>query len=253
MEHIESKDVFLQMRDTLKRIHKRPMDHGFKVAYMVYRMLQEKGGFEEFELADIVMTATLHDIGAYKTDAKSLNDMLRYETKDCKAHSVYGYLIFKHISPLPDYAKVLLHHHTDFEHLKNTGYAYADLAAFINIAETMEIYSFAMGPQFDMQMFQKQADRKFSGNGLTLFYECEKKYGMLENIRSGAYEQDLNEILDYMIFNNEDEEKLRKMLLYCESLEKESKGRAFAPSAEIADMQRLLDKQFDQMSQRYKM
>lgn len=99
MEYIKSKDIFLLMRDTLKLIHQRPMAHGSRVAYMVYLMLREGGRYEEFELADMVMVATMHDIGAYMTEAGKINDILRYEAKDSMAHSIYGYLFFKHLSP----------------------------------------------------------------------------------------------------------------------------------------------------------
>ena len=88
MEYIRSRDIFLLMRDILKLIHPRLMEHGSRVAYMVYKMLEDKGGYEEFELADIVMLVTLHDIGAYKTEAGgAMNDMLRYESRDSMAHN----------------------------------------------------------------------------------------------------------------------------------------------------------------------
>lgn len=108
MEYIKSKDIFLLMRDILKLIHPRPMEHGSRVAYMVYKMLQEEGQYEEFELADIVMIATFHDIGVYKTERGRIHDMLRYETRDTMAHSIYGYLFFKYLSPVPDLAKVII-------------------------------------------------------------------------------------------------------------------------------------------------
>lgn len=68
MEYIKSKDIFLLMRDIMKMINPTLMEHGSRVAYIVYKMLQEEGRYEEFELADIVMVATMHDIGAYKSD-----------------------------------------------------------------------------------------------------------------------------------------------------------------------------------------
>ena len=68
MEYIKSKDIYLLMRDILKLINPTLMEHGSRVAYIVYKMLQEENRYEEFELADIVMVATMHDIGAYKTE-----------------------------------------------------------------------------------------------------------------------------------------------------------------------------------------
>lgn len=216
MEYIKSKDIFLLVRDTLKMVYPRLMKHGSRVAYMVYTMLREEGKYEEFELADMVMAATLHDIGAYKTERDKLGEILRYESKDCMAHSIYGYLFFKYLSPVPNLAKVIMYHHTDYEQLQQMDYIYKDVAAYINIAEKMDHYSTALGDKFEMGMFQKYAGNKLSEDGLFLFYKCEDKYGMFEKIRSGAYLQELDDIIEYMIFNNEDKKKFLEMLMYCQ-------------------------------------
>lgn len=223
MEYIKSKDIFLLMRDILKLIHPRLMEHGSRVAYMVYMMLREEGKYEEFELADIVMTATMHDIGAYKTEAGRINDMLRYETKESMAHCIYGHLFFKYLSPLPDLAKVIMYHHMEYEQLQKVDYAYKQIAAYISIADRMDIYSNALGSQFDMHMFQKQAGTKFSSEGLFLFYNCEEKYGMFEKLRSGEYKEELDRIVEYMIFSNEDKKKFLEMLMYCMGFVSKSK------------------------------
>ena len=215
MEYIKSKDIYLLMRDILKLIHPRPIEHGSRVAYMVYLMLKEKGRFEEFELADIVMLATMHDIGAYMTEEGKLNDILRYESRESMAHSIYGYLFFKYLSPVPDLSRAIMYHHTDYELLQKVDYEYKDIAAYINIAEKMDIYSNSMGGQFDLYMFEKMADTKLSANGLSLFYQIEGKYKVFDKIKSGEYKQELAQIVDYMIFNNEDKRKFLEMLMYC--------------------------------------
>ena len=215
MEYIKSKDIFLLMCDVLKLIHPRPMEHGSRVAYMVYLMLRERGIYEEFELADMVMVATMHDIGAYMTEEGKLNDMLRYEGKESMAHSLYGYLFFKYLSPVQDLSKAIMYHHMDYERLEKVDYAYKDLAAYINIAEKMDIYSTSMGSKFDMQMFRKQAGTKLSSDGLYLFYQCAQKYDIFEKIASGEYKKELDDIVEYMIFSNEDKKKFLEMLMYC--------------------------------------
>lgn len=215
MEYIKSKEIFLLIRDILKLIHPRLMEHGSRVAYMVYKMLEDRGDFEEFELADIVMLTTLHDIGAYKTEANAINDMLRYESRDSMAHSIYGYLFFKYLSPIKDFARVIMYHHTDYEQLDKVDYEYKDLAAYINIAEKMDIYSTAMGSQFDMRMFQKQAGTKLSKEGLELFYQSAKKHDFFAKLKSGDYKKELEGIVDYMLFSNEDKKQLLEMLMYC--------------------------------------
>lgn len=215
MEYIKSKDIYLLMRDVLKLINPAVMEHGSRVAYIVYKMLREENRYEEFELADIVMIATMHDIGAFKTEQARLNDMLQYETRDSMAHSIYGYLFFRYLSPVPDLSKVIMYHCRDYEKLQTVDYEYKDVAAYINIAEKIDIYSMTMGSQFDSRMFQKQAGTKLSPTGLERFYQCDAKYGLLANIKSGEYKKELKEITDYMLFNNEDKKKFLDMLIYC--------------------------------------
>lgn len=215
MEYIRSRDIFVLMRNTLRLIHPRLMDHGSRVAYMVYKMLEGKSTYEEFELADIVMAATLHDIGAYKTEAGVLNDMLRYESRDSRAHTIYGYLFFKYLSPVEDLAKVIMYHHMDYEQLRKIDYEYKEVAAYINIAEKMDIYFSAMGSQFNMQMFHKQAGTKLSEEGLNRFYEAAKKYDIFTKLKTGEYKEELENIIDYMIFSNEGKKKFLEMLMYC--------------------------------------
>lgn len=222
MEYIKSKDIFLLMRDIMKLIDPIPMEHGSRVAYIVYKMLQEEGKYEEFELADIVMVATMHDIGAYKTEKARINDMLQYETRDNMAHSIYGYLFFKYLSPVPELAKIIMYHHRDYEKLRESEYEYKEVAAYVNIAEKIDIYSSTMGAQFNPRMFQKQAGEKLSAAGLERFYQCDAKYGILEKIKSGEFKQELDEIVDYMIFSNEDKKRFLETVMYCLGFARES-------------------------------
>lgn len=215
MEYIKSKDIYLLMRDILKLINPTLMEHGSRVAYIVYKMLQEENKYEEFELADIVMIATMHDIGAYKTERTRINDLLQYETRDSMAHSIYGYLFFKYLSPEPDLAKVIMYHCRDYEKLQTVDYAYKEVAAYVNIAEKIDIYSNTMGAQFDPRMFQKQAGTKLSAAGLDRFYQCDSKYNIREKLKGDEYKAELGEIVDYMLFSNENKKKFLDMLIYC--------------------------------------
>lgn len=222
MEYIRSKDIFLLMRDIMKLINPVLMEHGSRVAYIVYKMLQEEGKYEEFELADIVMVATMHDIGAYKTEKARISDMLQYETRDNMAHSIYGYLFFKYLSPLPELAKIIMYHHRDYDKLKDSEYEYKEVAAYVNIAEKIDIYSQTMGAQFNPHMFQKQAGTKLSAAGLDRFYQCDDKYGILDKIKSGEFKQELDEIVEYMLFSNEDKKRFLEMVMYCLGLDREA-------------------------------
>lgn len=220
MEYIHSKDIFLLMRDTLKLIDRRAMDHGSRVAYYLYKMLECKGGFEKFELADFVFLASLHDIGAYKTE--NLNDLIHYECREPMAHATYGYLVFKHLSPLSELAAVILYHHTDYSKLENLDYEYKDIAAYLNLVEKIDIYSAALGDKFDLGMFEKQTGTVISREALDLFKEAVRRFDVMHKVKKGEYKAELDAITDYMIFTNEDKKKSLEMLMYCQGFKSEA-------------------------------
>lgn len=215
MDYISSKNIFYLIRDTLRLIDGRVMEHGSRTAYIVYKMLQCKGGLEDFEMADVAMLVTLHDIGVYKTDDPG--DMLRYEGRDYMPHSIYGYLFLKYLSPLEKESKVLLYHHTDYNQLLRLEQdeQIRQYASFLNIAEKMDIYHNAMGSKFDYLMFNKYAGNKLSGEGLLLFYRAVKQEGILDKLKDGTYKEELDDLFENLIFTNEDKRKYMQMLMHC--------------------------------------
>ncbi len=220
MEYIHSKDIFLLMRDTLKLIDRKPMDHGSRVAYYLYKMLECKGGFEKFELADFVFLASLHDIGAYKTD--NLKDMLQYEFKETMAHSVYGYLVFKYLSPLSELSQIILYHHMDYSRLEAMGHEYKEVTACLNLAEKIDIYSTILGDKFAVSRLEKHIGTIFSKDSYDLFKQAEEKYDVINKVKSDDYKAELDEITEYMIFTNADKKKSVEMLMYIQGLKEEN-------------------------------
>ncbi len=213
MDFISSKNIFLLTRDTLKLIDKRLMKHGSRTAYMVYKMLECKGGYEKFELAEFAMLATLHDIGAYKTD--NLDDMLRFEMREPVSHSIYGYLFMNNLSPLKEKAKILLYHNSDYSVTKHLDFSYRDVANYINFAEKVDIYRNALGDKFDYSIFGKYEGTKYSQESIRLFSEAEETYHIFEKIQTDAYEAELDELMDYIMFTNEEKKQAMEMLMYC--------------------------------------
>lgn len=219
MEYIHSKDIFLLMRDTLKLVDRRAMDHGSRVAYYLYKMLEMKGGYEKFELADFVFLASLHDIGSYKTEDPG--DIINYECRKTMPHATYGYLIFKHLSPLKELAAVILYHHTDYSQLEQLEYEHKDIASYLNLAEKIDIFSVALGNKFDVNMFQKKIGTVISEEAFLLFQETVRNFDVLNKVRNGEYKKELDDIIGYMIFSNEDKKKYLEMLMFCQGLKSE--------------------------------
>lgn len=221
MDFISSKNIFLLTRDTLKLIDKWLMKHGSRTGYILYKMLQQRGGYEKFEMAELVMLATLHDIGAYKTDDPS--DIGYFEAKNFMPHSIYGYLFLKYLSPMEETSKILLYHHLDYTLIKQKNYTYGDEAVFLALAEKIDIYRSALGDHFDFATFNKHRGTKYSDEALDLFEKANAECDIFGKIESEEYEKELDELMDYIMFTNEEKRRYMEMLMYCLGLSTPSK------------------------------
>jgi HD-GYP domain-containing protein (c-di-GMP phosphodiesterase class II) len=192
---------------------KQIMKHGSRTGYIFYKMLQQRGGYEKFEMAELVMLATLHDIGAYKTD--NVSDMIHFETKDFMPHSVYGFLFLKYLSPMEEKSKMLLYHHIDYNQMKDISYTYKDETAFLSLAEQVDIYKEALGDKFNFALFEKYQDVKYSKEALELFRKADEQYRLFDQLQSEAYETELDELMEYILFTNEEKRRYMEMLMYC--------------------------------------
>lgn len=214
MEYIRSKDIFMLTRDTLHFLAPEIMEHGYRVAYMVYKMLCLKKEYREYEIADIVFLVTLHDIGAYQTDKN--RDVLHYETKQYMPHSIYGYLFYKNLSPQEELARVILYHHADDASLTEISGRAKELTGILKIAERADIYSRALGEKFDCERFRQLAGTALSKEGLELFYRAVEQEDILKKIQDTGYKAELDAFLEeYMLFSNEEKKKYLEMLMYC--------------------------------------
>lgn len=213
MDFISSKNIFLLTRDTLKLLDKEIMKHGSRTGYIFYKLLQEKSGYEKYELAEWAMLGTLHDIGAYKTNPSDAH--IQFELKNVMPHSVYGYLFLKYLSPMAARSKVLLYHHLDYEKIKNSGFLYAEETELLTLAEKVDIYRTTLGDKFSISLFEKYRDKKYSSEALDLLLAVEKKYRIFQQIDTEAFETELDQLMDYIMFTNEEKKQYMEMLMYC--------------------------------------
>ena len=125
------------MENTLNYVDERLIDHGRRVAYLVYRALRRQGACTGIALDEAVLLSLLHDIGAYQTE--EIDKMLQFEMEKVWEHSTYGYLFLKHFSPLSHLAPVILFHHADCADLANLASPFRELAQTIHVADRFDI------------------------------------------------------------------------------------------------------------------
>ena len=212
MEIVTSKDICILCREVLRLMDKRLVDHGARVGYILYRMLQCKGGYEDFELAEYALLGTLHDIGAYKVEKST--DFLNFETKDYMPHSIYGSLFLKYISPLADRSKIIMYSHIDYSQMESIKYEDRDIANFINFAGRLDLYNNSLGARFDYSKMRVYAGTKFSMQCFDLFDQAQVKYDIFKKLRSGEYKTDTDSLFDAIIFSDDEKQKYIEMLMY---------------------------------------
>lgn len=213
MEYIKSKDMCILIRDTLALIDKRIIEHGSRTAYILSRMLACRGGYEQYEIADLAILAILHDFGAYKTD--NVHEMMRVELQDPMPHSIYGYLFFRYLSPHPEYARILLYHHLDYNQTKDLEDEYIELARHLNLAEKVEIYHSALENDFSAAMLSKDIGTRYGEESFRLLEEAVRQYDIIAKLTDGSYAQELDGILDYVLLSDEEKVGYLNMLMYC--------------------------------------
>lgn len=220
IEYITSKNLFLLICDTLKLLDKSLVKHGVRVSYIMSKMLECKGGYEKYEIADYMLLGVLHDIGAYKTD--DVRKHLSFEAKNPLPHSIYGYLFLKYLSPLEEQSKMILYHHVDTAQMENIDYTYKDEAEILKVAEIMDIWMKAFGDKFDPHMIDRYRGTKYQNEACDLLFEAVEKYDIFRKIADCSFEKEYEESLEYILLSDDEKEKYLKMLMYCTGLRDET-------------------------------
>ena len=141
MKLLSNEKVINIMSNTLNHVDGRLVDHGERVAYLLYKVLkQPKSMFNNRQLRDICILAMLHDVGAYKTE--EIDKMVIFETRDVWEHSIYGSLFLKHFSPLKELSPVVLFHHASCKELPYLEYEDLQvLANLISLCDRADVFA----------------------------------------------------------------------------------------------------------------
>ncbi|MCL1819506.1 MAG: HD domain-containing protein [Oscillospiraceae bacterium] len=157
------------MENTLNHMDARLVDHGKRVAYLMYRVLNPLRKYERKRLRDILILGMLHDIGAYKTE--EVDKMVIFETVDVWEHSIYGYLFLKYFSPLEEMSPIILYHHADCDELKNLDNPeYQVLAQLISLCDRADVFSLHGGSDKSLKAYlNQQRDIKYRSDVVDMF------------------------------------------------------------------------------------
>ncbi len=177
----------------LDHIDVRLVDHGHRVAYIVYKMLQADGSYSESEMKEICIVTALHDIGAYKTE--EIDHMLRFESADVFDHSIYGYLFFKHMSPLKKWAEVVLYHHVNYEMYQHLDRKHLQIADMIHLADRVDVMLQKGGQALSLEEMALEQNLHFGTHAVELFRKASEQHDLSGSIKNGAY---LDELINFV-------------------------------------------------------
>lgn len=212
MDVISSKNVMHIVRKTLNLIDDRLINHGERVSYIIYKMLSYEGIYTRDKILQITITSMLHDIGAYKIE--ELDDMFRFETHNVWRHSVYGYLFLKYLSPLKEYADMILYHHLDYNKFMYIDSEYKQLAAFLNLADRIDVCINRFGEEALNDFLLNEKENKISLSAKELFIRADKELHILDNIKNEAYLDELNRVFEEIVYTAKEKEMFLSMLIY---------------------------------------
>lgn len=211
-ELVSTRDIYNVMHRTLGFIDNKILTHGEITGYIFYNMLQATGKYTDTELAEYTLIGLLHDIGMVKTGYK--DDFVKCETVNVWAHSVYGYLFLKYLSPVDSKAEIILYHHLPYymhnmiksNHLKETEY--------LTLADSMDIFMRMENTGMDRDYFMKQLNIKFSASALELFQTAQAKYHFMEKLKTDEYKREMTSLYDRVSLTDKQKQGFLGMLVY---------------------------------------
>ncbi|MCI9446901.1 MAG: HD domain-containing protein [Lachnospiraceae bacterium] len=183
------------IRRSFRHLDSRLISHGERVAYILMKMLEETRRYTIKEKHDIFMLGLLHDIGAYKDS--EIDSMLSFDTDESMEHSVFGYLLFKTFSPLPQYSDVILYHHrgnAQYYSVPISSY-HRDIAKLIYLADRIDVFC-VQNPEGNLASFlEEHSGRTFFPADIRWFWGAQEKHQILEHIKSMDYQEEVTEYI----------------------------------------------------------
>ncbi len=206
---IRPENMILLCANALKYYDDRLVNHGNRVAYLAYQLLQElphkyKQHIQEI---DLFILSVFHDIGAYKTE--DISRMIEFETENVDAHAVYGYLFFKHFTPMKSLAPVLLYHHsgkTVLDHIPSHIAVYSEL---IHLADRVDV-GILQNVKKDKLLEAIQGLDCFHDEMIEALRQCIKK----NTLNLSGYEEWMSDYVDSLNISFEQANAFLEMLIY---------------------------------------
>lgn len=211
MKLVKNDRVIDIMQKTLNFVDSRLIDHGKRVAYLMYKMLKKQNRYDNRQLRDICILAMLHDIGAYKTE--EINKMVLFETISIWEHSIYGYLFLKYFSPLKELSPAILFHHAGCNELERLSPSLQELAQIISLCDRVDIFLQSSNDMDNLRkLLEKKRDTKFRSRFIDLFWAANADLSKInEEVHS---DKDFSGVFFNAPITSEEADEYLKMIVF---------------------------------------
>lgn len=211
VELVSTLDVYNVMRRTLGCLDGKVLLHGEITGYIFYNMLRSEGTYTDVELAEYALVGMMHDIGMIKTGYDSVVDC---ETTNVWAHSVYGYLFLKYLSPVADMAEIVLYHHLPYQLHSRIKSKHMKVAEYLTLADKMDVYMRMEGHGMGSDYFVKNINIEFSSHALEVFQSAQTKFNFMSKLKTNEYQKEMSDLFARVHFTERQKKGFLEMLVY---------------------------------------
>lgn len=211
-ELVNTKDIYNVVRRTLEVMDAQILWHGEITGYIFYNMLKAEGLYTEMELAEYTLIGMLHDLGMIKTGYEG--GIIQCENTNIWAHSIYGYLFLKNLSPVDDKAEIVLYHHLPYKlhgHIKSR---YMKAAEYLTLADKMAVFLHLEKNSEGIDVYMRQAEGELSAKALELFQNAQAKFNFLGKLKTDEYQKEMEGLFDRITFSEKQKRGFLDMLIY---------------------------------------
>lgn len=211
-EIVSTSDIYHVMQRTLGAMDNKVLTHGEITGYIFYNMLRAENIYSSAELAEYTLIGMMHDVGMIKTGYKG--NIVECETTNVWAHSIYGFLFLKYLSPVGDKAEMVLYHHLPYYMHTKIKSNFIKEAEYLTFADKMDVFMRMEGHGMEKDYFTRQANVAFSARALEVFQLAQKRFRFMEKLRTGEYRQEMEELFTEVNLTEKQKKGFLEMLVY---------------------------------------
>lgn len=211
-ELVSTKDIYNIVRRTMGVMDAKLMMHGEITGYILYNMLKAEGQSTTMELAEYTLLGMLHDVGMIKTGYK--DGIVQCETTNVWAHSIYGYLFMKYLSPVGEKAEIILYHHLPYKLHSQIKSRYMKITEYLTLADKMDVFMRMSGHGMEKDYFVRNANVTFSAKAMELFQTAQNEFNFMDKLKTEEYQKEMGELFETVHFSEKQKKGFLEMLVY---------------------------------------